>query len=184
MYELKIPYDRVAVLIGPKGETKKEIEDVTKTRLEIDSKEGDIFIKGKDAILLFSTKEIIKAIGRGFNPETALSLVKHDNCFELLDINDYAKNKNHYERLKGRVIGKDGSARRTIEEMTDTSICVYGKTIGIIGSAEKVAISKRAIESLLSGSPHSTVYKWLEKKRRELKIQELEGKKHDATDTQ
>ncbi|MBN2457754.1 RNA-processing protein [Candidatus Woesearchaeota archaeon] len=176
MYELKIPYDRVAVLIGLRGKVKKEIEAATKTKLSIDSKEGDIFIKGADAIQLFTAKEVIKAIGRGFNPEIALQLLKQDVCFELILMDDFMKNKNQHARLKGRVIGKEGSSRRNIEELTETYICVYGKTIGIIGSPERVSVARRAVESLLSGSPHSTVYKWLEKQRRELKIAELEGK--------
>lgn len=181
-YGLKIPYDRVAVLIGPNGTIKKEIEDATNTKLNIDSKEGDVSITGKDAILLYSAREIIKAIGRGFNPEIALQLLKTDNSFELIDINEYVKNKNQHNRIKGRVIGKDGSSRRTIEELTETYIVVYGKTVGIIGTPEKVTVARRAIESLLSGSPHSTVYKWLEKKRRELKIMELEGKNYGTED--
>ena len=35
--ELKIPKERVAILIGKKGEVKKELEDRTKTKIIIDS---------------------------------------------------------------------------------------------------------------------------------------------------
>jgi len=38
-YELKIPKDRVAVLIGTDGEIKKKIEVETKTQIKIDSKD-------------------------------------------------------------------------------------------------------------------------------------------------
>ena len=41
-YELKIPKDRIAVLIGKNGEVKREIEELTESRIEIDSKEGDV----------------------------------------------------------------------------------------------------------------------------------------------
>ena len=182
MYELKVPYDRVAVLIGPKGKTKRDIEAATKTELNVDSKEGDVFIKGDDAILLFTAREVIKAIGRGFNPEIAMQLLRQDYCFELINIDEFVKNRNQHARIKGRVIGRDGSTRSNIEELTETYICVYGKTIGIIGFPDNVVLARKAIESLLSGSPHSTVYKWLEKKRRALKIRELEGKVHDTRD--
>ena len=40
-YEMKIPEERVAVLIGKDGETKKEVEEATNSILEI-SKEGVI----------------------------------------------------------------------------------------------------------------------------------------------
>ena len=48
-------------------------------------------------------------------------------------------------------------------------ICVYGKTVGIIGNHENLFLAKKAVESLLSGSPHSSVFKYLERKRKELK---------------
>ncbi|MBI2650531.1 RNA-processing protein, partial [Candidatus Woesearchaeota archaeon] len=70
-YELKVPRNRVAVIIGKEGSIKKEIEESTKTKLNIDSKEGDIFVSGEDALGLYTAKEIIKAISRGFNPNIA-----------------------------------------------------------------------------------------------------------------
>ena len=98
-YELKIPKDRIAVLIGKKGEIKKEIESSTKTKLDIDSKEGDVVISGKDALNLYNTKDIVKAIGRGFNPEIALLLLKPDYAFELIEIEDFIKTKNDLKKI-------------------------------------------------------------------------------------
>lgn len=170
MYELKVPKDRVAVLIGKEGKVKKEIEEETKTKLEIDSKEGDVFLKGEDALGLYNAREVVQAIGRGFNPEIALLLLKPDYSFEVINIKDYAgKSKETELRLKGRVIGREGKSRKLIEELSESYVCVYGKTISIIGSPESAAIAKQAIGSLLRGSTHANVYKFLEKKRRELK---------------
>ena len=169
-YDIRIPKERVAVLIGKNGEIKNHIEEVTKTKINIDSKEGEVNVTGEDALSLYTTRDIIKAIGRGFNPDIALLLLKSDYAFELVDIKEFAK-ENHYERLKGRVIGKEGKSRKTIEDLTDCYISVYGKTISIIGDIESVGIARKAVESLLSGSPHSSVYKFLEKRRRSMKIQ-------------
>ena len=168
-YEIKIPKDRVAVLIGTKGETKRAIEQLTKTKLQIDSEEGDVVVEGSDAITLYSTKEMIQAIGRGFNPEVARLLIKQDYAFELINLGDWVKTKEELERVRGRVIGEGGKSRMLIEDLTETSICVYGKTIGIIGQVEMIPLARRAIESLLSGSRHGNVYKWLEKRRKEVK---------------
>lgn len=169
-YELKIPQERVAVLIGKKGEIKKNIESDTKTQIKVDSLEGDVFIYGKDALGLYTAREIIRAVGRGFNPEIAKLLLKQDYVFESMDLTEYTgKSKNTMLRLKGRVIGKDGRSRKLIEELSEAYISVYGKTIGIIGTAESTAMAKRAVDSLLKGSTHASVYKWLEKKRREIK---------------
>lgn len=169
-YELKVPKERVAVLIGKEGCVKNEVEEATKTKLNIDSKEGDVFVSGEDAIGLYSAREIIKAIGRGFNPDIALLLLKQDYIFEIINLSDYAgKSKDNLLRLKGRVIGKEGKARRVIGELANCHICVYGKTISIIGMAENVSVGNQAIDFLLKGSTHANVYKFLEKKRRELK---------------
>lgn len=168
-YELKVPKERIAVLIGVKGEIKQRIEEETRIKLFVDSKEGDVRLTGDDSLGLFSAREIIKAIARGFSPETALLLLKNDYAFELLNIGDYiGKSDKSATRLKGRVIGTEGKTRKHVEDLTETHISVYGKTIGIIGEVETVMLARRAIESLLAGATHSSVYKWLEKKKKEL----------------
>ena len=53
------------------------------------------------------------------------------------------------------------------------NISVFGKTISIIGEFENLAVARKAIELLLSGSPHANVYKWLEKRRRDMRQQTL-----------
>ncbi len=167
-YEIKIPEERVAVLIGKDGETKKEIENLTKTKLDV-SKEGDVIISGEDGIMLYTTKEIVRSIARGFNPKIALQLIKPDYSLEIIDMKDIAgKSKNTMQRLKGRVIGKGGKSREEIERLTDCSISIYGKTIGIIGETEWVSIARRAVAMLLQGSMHKTVFQFLEKQKKEM----------------
>ena len=118
---------------------------------------------------MYTTKEIIKAIARGFNPKVALWLLKQDYAFEMIDMKDIAgKSKNMLERLKGRVIGKGGKSREEIERLTETYISVYGKTIGIIGEITQVSIARQAAAMLLQGSMHKTVYSFLEKKKKEI----------------
>jgi len=174
-YELKIPEERVAVLIGKDGETKKEIEESTGCSLDI-TKEGDVTITGDDGVILYTTREIVKAIARGFNPKTALQLLKTDYTLELIDMKDVAgKSQNAMQRLKGRVIGKGGKSRVEIERLTDTHVSVYGKTIGIIGDTAHVAIAREAVAMLLSGSMHKTVYQFLEKKKKEIMFGEVTG---------
>ncbi len=154
-------------MIGKKGEVKAELEKATKTIIDVDSKEGDVKISGKDALLLYSVREVIRAIGRGFNPDLAKLLLKMDYGFELLSLADYARNQKDIARLKGRIIGEEGKSRKTIEKLTQTFVCVYGKTVGIIGPMEHIADARKAIEKLLTGSSHATVYRWLEKKKKE-----------------
>ena len=169
-YELKVPKNRVAVIIGKEGTVKRDLEESTKTKLTIDSKEGDIFVSGEDALGLYTAREMIKAIGRGFNPEIAKLLLKQDYVFEVVDLREFVgKSKEAMLRLKGRVIGREGKSRKLIEELTECNISVFGKTIGIIGSPDSAANARQAVESLLKGSTHANVYKWLEKRRRDMK---------------
>src|SRR3989338_7770378 len=144
-YELKIPKERVAVLIGKKGETKSKIEQETNVEIKIDSLEGDVFLNGDEAIGWFNAREVVKAIGRGFNPYIAMLLLKPDYMFESMKLSDFGT-KAAENRLKGRVIGKEGKSRRIIEEMTETFIAVYGKTISIIGEVQNVITAKKAVE--------------------------------------
>lgn len=169
-YELKIPKERVAILIGKSGEVKKNIEAATKTKIKVDSREGDIFIYGNDALGLYTCREVIRSVGRGFNPDVALLLLKQDYVFELISLNEYTgKSKNTLLRIKGRVIGREGKCRKLIEDLSEAYVSVYGKTIAIIGLPEAASMAKRAIEALLRGSTHANVYKWLERRRREIK---------------
>ncbi len=171
-YEFRVPKDRIAVIIGTNGDTKNQLERATRTKLNIDSQEAIVSIEGEDAVTLFTTREIIRAIARGFNPEVAQLLLKQDYGFDLVPLTDYAKSPEDALRLKGRVIGEGGKARKVIEDLTGSHLCVYGKTVGLIGEFESLASARRAVESLLSGSPHATVYKWLERRRRELRKRE------------
>ncbi|MEK6849686.1 MAG: KH domain-containing protein [Nanoarchaeota archaeon] len=174
-YTLRIPKDRIAVLIGTKGESKRELEKYTKTKIAVDSAEGTVTISGGEALDLYVSREIVMAIGRGFSPELARLLLKPDYGVEILSVRDYARNDADATRIKGRVIGEDGKSRKIIEELTGVSITVYGKTIGLIGELESLAGARKAVESLLSGQPHASVYKWLEQHRKEMRKKEFIG---------
>lgn len=171
-YEIKIPKERIAVLIGKKGEIKKRLEKTTGTRLRVDSEEGDVGLNGSDPLNLMTAKDIIQAIARGFNPEVAFLLLKSDYMLEVLSLQGFANTPKALLRIKGRVIGSDGKSRRIIEELTEAYISVYGKTIALIGDVDALNLARKAVEMLLSGSPHRNVYKWLEKQRRLKNIQE------------
>jgi rRNA processing protein Krr1/Pno1 len=45
----------------------------------------------------------------------------------------------------------------------------------MIGTNDTVALARKAVEMLIEGSNHSSVYKWLEKQRRIIKKREILG---------
>jgi ribosomal RNA assembly protein len=177
---LKIPKERVGALIGPEGETKKYVEKTFSIELQIDSESGDVTItlakNTEDPSVLFRAKDVINAIGRGFSPEHAFRLVRNEDA--LLDVIDlrttFGKSESDIKRVKGRIIGMNGKTRRIIEELTDTNLAVYGHTVSIIGEIEEAQVAREAIQMLVRGSMHSTVYRFLHRKRRDLKKKKLE----------
>ena len=169
-YDIKVPKDRVAVLVGVKGSVKRKIEKSLSVSLTIDSKEGDVLLQGDDSLDLLTAQNIVRAIARGFNPDVALELLNENNYLEIVDIEQYSgSTKKRFIMVKSRAIGTGGKSRKTIEDLTNTNIVVYGKTVGIIGDYESVALARRAFESLLEGSRHTTVYAWLERQRKGMK---------------
>ncbi len=161
--ETVIPKARVAVLIGVKGATRKAIEKKSRTKVRI-SADGVVSIEGDNALEVMIVKNIVEAVGRGFNPELALELLKDENSFELINIEDYIGKNKALDRVRGVIIGKEGKTRRVIEKLTRVHLSVYGKTVAIIGPAEKVTLAHQAIEMFLTGAKHSTVYRFLERK--------------------
>ena len=165
MEQLKIPKERISVLIGSKGLMKIKIQKLTNTKLVINSEEGDVFIEG-EAIDVFNCLNIVKAIGRGFNPEIALKLLDDDYLLEVISLDEFSRNKNDLIRIKSRLIGTEGRARKTIEDLAKVDVSVYGKTVCIIGKTEDVIIARHGIINLLAGSKHGNVYSYLEKKKK------------------
>ena len=171
---VKIPMERIAVLIGKNGETKLQIETLTQTSIEIDSKEGLVHIvntpEAENPLAVWKARDIIKAIGRGFSPERALNLLDEEAYLEIIDLSAiFGRNEKAIKRIKGRVIGEAGKTRKLIEELTGTVLSVYGNTISLIGPIKILKIAKKAVNMLIDGLSHSTVYQFLYKKRREMK---------------
>ena len=173
MPSIRIPQKRIGVLIGRNGSVKEKIEKKTGVELDIDSKTGLVEIdisEVEDPLMKLKIEDVVKAIGRGFNPKKAMKILHDEVYFELLDIRNYVgKNTNAVKRMRGRVIGKDGRSRELIEELSEAHISVYGNTVGIIGTRISLQVAKRAVEMLLDGSEHSTVYHFLESSRADIK---------------
>jgi len=172
LQEIKIAGNRVGVLIGKGGATKKELEAKTHTTITVDSKEGLVKVEGSEenTISLLRAVEIINAINRGFSPERAFEMIEdEDLLLEIIDLAGMADNPKQLDRLRGRIIGKDGRAREQIEDMTDVEISVFGKTIAIIGYPEQLKTARAAIDMLIEGVPHENVFAFLDRKKREAK---------------
>ena len=175
-----IPRERVGVLVGHAGNTKSAIESKLFVDLKIDSPSGTVEIGVKpdapDPFGALQAKDVIIAIGRGFSPERAFRLFNEETTLDIIDLHDFfGKNEAEIRRIDGRIIGREGKTRRILEELTGTSISVSGHTVSIIGNYEAIAMAKDALEKLIKGRQHGTVYKFLKRRRQELKKEKALG---------
>jgi ribosomal RNA assembly protein len=177
---VRIPKERVGVLVGADGKVKRHIEEKLGVKLEVESESGGVTAtlneNATDPSLLFRAKDVVTAIGRGFAPEHALRLIRdEDAIFDLIDLRDiFGRSESDIKRVKGRIIGLNGKTRRLIEELSNADVVVYGHTVGIIGTFEQMNVARGAVQMLIDGSQHHTVYRFLQRKRSELKKPMLE----------
>jgi len=167
---VKIPEERIKTLLKEEAKLVKDLEKRTNTKIEVDSSLSEVTILETDAmedpLATWVVRDIIKAIGRGFDPEIALGLLDQEKVFELINLMDFAKSKNDLIRIRSRIIGTEGRAKQTIEDLTGTHISVYGKTVAVIGLNDDVEAASRAIEKIAQGSSHGGVFKILEDHQR------------------
>lgn len=150
-----IPKDRIGVI-----NKKVMIELKERLGVEISRKENAAEIDGSGLELL-QAKNIIKAIGRGFSPVRAYRLLEDDQELEVIEI------EKRTDVVKSRIIGTKGRTREKIEDCTGAVVSVYGKTVSIIGGWEQIKNAKIAIEMIINGAMHKSVYNFLDKIKRE-----------------
>ena len=119
---VRIPRERIGVLVGPKGNVKRTIEKNLEVSLAIESDSGIVRIflslDAKDPSMLFKSKEVVAAIGRGFSPENAFRLIFDDASLDIIELRTiFGKSEADIKRVKGRIIGMGGKTRKIIEHL-------------------------------------------------------------------
>lgn len=177
MQYVRVPVDRIGALLGHSGEVKRGVEEETGVSFTVDSSDGNVEVDGSrapDPVMELKVAAFVNAVGRGFSPDRARRLLTDDAFLEMMHISDYVGGrKNRLQRMRGRLIGKEGKSRKTIEDLTETCISVQGDTVSIIGDPVEIGLARSGVDMLLRGSEHSAVFHFLEHKRRELKLKEL-----------
>jgi len=155
---VKIPEERMKLLKAD-PRIQKKLKDMCDCDFRF---LDDVEIESDDSLKIFRVKEVVKAFGRGFYIDDALALLDENFYLEIIEIE--SKSKDRIAVLKGRVIGREGGTKKIIEKISSAKLSIYGKTISIIGRWNEVQIAKEAIDLILSGSKHSTVYRFLKEK--------------------
>ena len=94
---IRIPNDRIGALIGKSGNVKSSIEKSCFVSIDIDGDNGEVFIKSVgdvEKMQPFKAMEIVSAIGRGFSPENAMTLLEGENTLHVIDLREFAGKSN------------------------------------------------------------------------------------------
>jgi len=161
-YIVKIPKKQIYLLKKNNEKFKKHFEKITDTELELND---EVSFETDDPVKAITIQQILLAFGRGFDMDVALNLLDDEYGLEVVDLKDYTKSRSRLITIKGRIIGTNGKTKKTIEKFTDTKLAISGKTVSILGKWGQIPIARRAVEMLIEGAMHSTVYRWLELQR-------------------
>lgn len=166
---IRIPKERVGAL----RQAEKRIERKYKVEIEFDE-EGEVEIRGESVGTYFA-KDVVQAIGRGFEPKIAAKLFDEKYAFYLIDLREHFSSDNAMRRVKGRIIGEKGKIKEEIERATGSWVCVHGHTVGIIAPADAMEYAKEAVGMIMRGAPHTTLINYLGRIRETLMFERLRG---------
>ena len=157
--------DRIAVFIGHNGSWKKEFEKTFNCKIDINSDNGEVIVESDNPMSRFVLFNVINAINYGHSPQSAIKLEDDNYVLDVIDIKMMVRDHNRLNTIIGRVIGKNGSTRKLIEEITKCNVSVYDTYVSIIGPYENTTLVHEALETLINGASHKSFYSFLERNR-------------------
>ncbi len=150
------------VLVENMKKIKKAVPTIeNKIKVKIGFGNGSVAIRASE-LNEYLVEQVIHAVDFGFYVDDALLLLNDDFVLEFIEVKEHTRRKNLKE-VRGRIIGREGKARKTIEKLTGAEIVIHNNTVGIIVDSEHLEAAVQGIESLIHGAKHGNVFAYLEK---------------------
>ncbi len=143
---------------------RKKLEKRLQVKLILEKE--DVIVSG-EAFPEYIGSKVLHAIDLGFDTESALLLSSEDYMLELINLKSYVR-PSRIRQVKGRVIGEKGKAKKVISELAECDMVVKDNTVALLGKTENVALASKAVRLLIGGSPHASVYTFLENNKAKL----------------
>lgn len=161
---IPVPQHRLTPLKSHWLELYKPIVENMKLDMRMNLKTKKVEVKTtKDTIntdALQKAADFVHAFILGFEIPDAIALLRLDDlyveCFEIKDVKTLRGE--HLSRCIGRLAGKSGKTKFTIENATKTRIVLADTKIHILGSFQNIKVARDALCSLILGSPPGKVY--------------------------
>ena len=131
-------------------------------RMNLKKKAVDIRTCGgtEDIGAVQKAADFVKAFTLGFEVDDAISLLRMDDLyvdsFEIKDVKTLQGD--NLSRAIGRIVGKDGKTKFTIENTSRTRIVIADTKIHILGSFQNIKIARDAVVHLIMGATPGKVY--------------------------
>eukprot|EP00300_Choanocystis_sp_HF-7_P030912 c39924_g1_i1.p1 GENE.c39924_g1_i1~~c39924_g1_i1.p1 ORF type:complete len:239 (-),score=60.62 c39924_g1_i1:62-778(-) len=161
---LNIPAHRMNPLRDVFAEVSEVVTQRMQLQIRVNTKLKCVEIRTCEATefegALQKATDYVKAFLLGFELADAAALLRLDDIyidtFEVADVKALAGD--HKSRAIGRIAGKGGKTKFTIENATKTRLVVADQYIHIMGSFNNIKVARRAVCSLIMGTPPSKVY--------------------------
>lgn len=153
---------------------KKQVKERIEKALNIKIKINDNIIVEGEGFSEYIARLVLSTLEFGFSLDSALKLKDENFMLEKINLKEYAR-KAKLNAIKGRIIGQQGKAIKTISMLSGCDIKMHDNTVALLGITKNVIAAKRAILSLVRGARHSHAYKTLEESKEKRKAEEGEG---------
>jgi len=159
-----VPQHRMTPLKTQWLELYKPITDNLKLDMRMNLKSKKVEIKTTPQTVnhdvLQKAADFVHAFLLGFEVRDAIALLRLDDlyieCFEIKDVKTLRGE--HMSRAIGRLAGKSGKTKFTIENATRTRLVLADQRIHILGSFQNIRVARDALCALIMGSPPGKVY--------------------------